>query len=280
MNHPIFSIIIPTYNRAKLCLEAVQSVLGQTCESWELIIVDDGSTDDTKEVLKETKDSRFQYVRQENTGPSAARNKGARLARGKYLAFLDSDDLWLPEKLATQKEFFLQNPSFRICQTEEIWMRKGKRIYPKKKHKKEAGHIFERALELCLVSPSAVAMEKELFWSVGGFDENLPAAEDYDLWLRILCKHPIGLVKEPLVIKRAGEWNQLSFTTEAIDRYRIKALLKILQSGILDREQYSLALTEVKKKSAIFIMGCEKRGKIQEAAVLREQILSLEHSKN
>lgn len=260
----LFTVIIPTWNRAELCREAISSVLKQTFSSFELIIVDDGSSDHTSDMVKSFDSPVIRYIRQENRGPSSARNHGARIAEGKYLAFLDSDDLWLPDKLNTQSEFFQDHPDLLICQTEEIWIQKGKRIYPGEKHKKTPGYIFHRAVELCLVSPSAVAIERDLFFSVNGFDENLPAAEDYDLWLRLLWKHPIGLIEEPLVIKRAGNWDQLSFTTEAIDQYRILSLRNILKSGVLKPDQRRIAWDALNKKCKIYLQGCEKRGRWDE----------------
>ena len=268
----LFSVIIPTYNRASLVSEAIRSVFHQSLQDYELIVVDDGSTDGSGEMLKDLFSDRIHYIYQENRGPAAARNHGAREAKGQYLAFLDSDDLWRPQKLEKQKEFFASHTDYHICQTEEIWLRNGKRVFPKQRHKKLGGFIFHRAVELCLVSPSAVAIDRELFWSVGGFDESLPAAEDYDLWLRLLCRHPIGLIEQPLVVKRAGSWDQLSFTTEAIDRYRIKALSKILESGSLTEEQTRAAQKALQKKADIYIAGCLKRGKTEEVKRIKKMM--------
>ncbi len=265
-----FSVIIPTYNRLALLAEAIESVLNQTYRDFELIVVDDGSTDETSEMIRSVAPRDFKYLRQEHLGVSAARNNGARAAKGNYLAFLDSDDLWFPEKLEKQADFFSEHPDSQVCHTGEIWIRNGRRIYPKKKHQKSGGFIFNRAVELCIVSPSSIAIKKEIFSSVGGFDKKLPAAEDYDLWLRLLSRYPIGFIKEPLVVKRAGDWQQLSTATEAIDRYRIKALCKILESGELTPEQSELARQALKKKCNIYIKGCEKRGKRAEANHFRK----------
>lgn len=273
---PFFSVVIPTFNRSRIVGEAIESVLGQTYYDFELFVVDDASKDDTCTVIKQFKDERLNLIRRERMGgPSAARNQGVSLSSGRYVAFLDSDDLWLPEKLEVQKEYFLENPDMKVCQTEEIWMRNGKRIHPRAKHKKEGGFFFERAVELCLVSPSAVAMDRNFFLETGGFDETLPAAEDYDLWLRILCQNPIGLIKDPLVIKRAGNWEQLSFTTTGIDRYRIRALAGIMQSGRVDKNQYKAAWKAMKEKVEIYVSGCEKRGKHDEARRFEELFSTL-----
>jgi glycosyltransferase involved in cell wall biosynthesis len=273
ISNPLFSIVIPTHNRSHLVCEAIESALSQTLTDFELIIVDDASMDDTMERLCEFNDGRIKVIsRKSQGGPSTARNEGAQTATGKWLAFLDSDDLWLPGKLQAQADYFKSNPQILICQTEETWIRNDCEVKPQKKHRKEGGFIFPRALKLCLVSPSAVALERNLFIDSGGFDEELPAAEDFDLWLRLLHNRPIGLVEESLVIKRAGEWSQLSFTTQAIDRYRIRAIEKILESDELSKENFELARKELKIKCEIYIIGCNKRGRVEEAEHYRELI--------
>ena len=263
MSLPLVSVIIPTYNRSSLVLEAVDSVLKQTFRDFELIVVDDGSSDGTAEALNLYKD-RFVYRLQDNRGVSAARNQGIRMARGQWIAFLDSDDLWLPEKLETQIHFFSQNPEALICQTEEIWIRNGRRLNPLKKHQKFSGDIFGPSLRLCLVSPSAVMIKKDLFERVGYFDEALTACEDYDLWLRISAQFPIFLIDQPLVVKRGGHPDQLSRSTPALDRFRIQALIKILNSGRLTVSQCDLAFKELETKCHIYGQGCLKRGRIEE----------------
>jgi len=263
MSFPLVSVIIPTYNRSSLVSEAVDSVLKQTFTDFELIVIDDGSTDKTAEGLDPSK-GRLVYCFQNNRGVSAARNQGLRLARGQWIAFLDSDDLWLPEKLETQIRFFSQSPEALICQTEEIWIRNGRRVNPRKKHQKFSGDIFAPSLRLCLVSPSAVMIKKEVFEQVGLFDEGLPVCEDYDLWLRISAHFPIFLIDQPLIIKRGGHPDQLSRTTPSLDRFRIQALVKILNSGRLTGLQYDLAFKELGNKCRIYGQGCLKRGRIEE----------------
>jgi glycosyltransferase involved in cell wall biosynthesis len=266
MSPPLVSVIIPTYNRSSFVLEAVDSVFKQTFEDFELIIVDDGSTDGTEKALTSYQ-GRFIYHFQGNRGVSAARNRGIQTACGKWIAFLDDDDLWLPEKLETQIRFFSQNPEASICQTEEIWIRNGRRVNPRKKHQKYSGDIFAPSLLLCLVSPSAVMIKRELFEQVGCFDETLPACEDYDLWLRISAQFPIFLIDRPLVIKCGGHPDQLSRTTPALDRFRIQSLVKILGSGRLSAGQYDLAYQELKTKCRIYGQGCLKRGKAEEGNI-------------
>lgn len=263
MPSPLVSVIIPTYNRSSLVLEAVESVFKQTYVNFELIVVDDGSIDGTAEALNPYK-GRFVYISQDNRGVSTARNRGLQIARGEWIAFLDSDDFWLPVKLETQIRFFSQNPEALICQTEEIWIRNGRRLNPLKKHQKFSGDIFAPSLRLCLVSPSAVMIKRDLFERVGCFDEALPACEDYDLWLRISAQFPIFLIDQPLVVKRGGHPDQLSRTTPALDRFRIQALVKILNSERLTVSQYDLAYKELETKCRIYGQGCLKRGRIEE----------------
>ncbi len=257
------SVIIPTYNRGWIIKEAIDSVLAQDYTEFELIVVDDGSTDHTSDVLDSYKNV-IKVFSQKNKGVSAARNRGIAEASGQFIAFLDSDDLWLSQKLSVQIEFFNQTPDVLICQTEEVWIRNGLRVNPKKRHKKPSGMIFKPSLELCLVSPSAVMIQRSLFDRVGEFDETLPACEDYDLWLRISCGFPIHLIDTPLIIKRGGHDDQLS-SMAGLDKFRIKAIEKIIKSGLLSDDQHRAAVKTLKKKCDIYTAGCRKRGRIDEA---------------
>ncbi|ROR03221.1 glycosyltransferase family 2 protein [Desulfosoma caldarium] len=273
----LVSVIIPTRNRAAMVRQAVESVLAQKDASLEVIVVDDGSTDDTAHVLT-AYSARIQVIRREHSGGvSAARNAGIVASRGEWIAFLDSDDMWLPQKVSAQLEYFRTYTGMRICQTEEIWIHRGRRRNPKKYHTKPSGWCFERLLERCLVSPSAVMMHRSLLEEVGLFDESLPACEDYDMWLRIGCRYPIGLVPRALVVKRGGHDDQLSATIPALDRYRLKAMAKLLHSAPLTPMQRDQTLKVLKRKASIYAGGCLKRGKQDEAVRvltwLRETLL-------
>ena len=261
--NPLISVIIPTYNRGWIIKEAIESVLAQDFKDFELIVVDDGSTDNTFDILGSYK-KEIHLIRQENQGVSAARNAGVAMASGHFIAFLDSDDLWLPKKLSRQVEFFHSNPNAVICQTEEIWLRNQVRVNPKKRHKKPSGMIFEPSLSLCLVSPSAVMIEQSLFDEVGGFDETLPACEDYDLWLRISCRYPVCLIDTPLIIKRGGHDDQLS-ASSGLDKYRIQAIRNIIESDLLSASQRQAAIRTLKEKCGIYAAGCRKRSRVDEA---------------
>ncbi len=261
--NPLVSVIIPTYNRGWIIEKTIDSVLAQDYTEFELIVVDDGSTDHTSDVL-DSYGNVIKVLSQKNKGVSAARNRGIAEASGKFIAFLDSDDLWLSQKLSVQIEFFNETPDALICQTEEVWIRNGLRVNPKKRHKKPSGMIFKPSLELCLVSPSAVMIQRTLFDTVGGFDETLPACEDYDLWLRISCRFPIHLIDTPLIIKRGGHDDQLS-KGAGLDKFRIKAIEKIIKSGLLSDDQHRAAVKTLKKKCDIYAAGCRKRGREEEA---------------
>jgi glycosyltransferase involved in cell wall biosynthesis len=263
MEPSLVSVINPTYNRAQWLREAVDSVLAQEYKDFELIVVDDGSTDETTPLLQEYGGS-LRVLRQPNRGVSAARNAGIAEAAGNLIAFLDSDDIWLRKKLGCQVEFFKQHPEIMICQTEEIWVKNGRRVNPGKRHRKRGGMIFEPSLELCLVSPSAVMLRRELFDRVGLFDEGLPACEDYDLWLRASCRFPMGLIETPLIVKRGGHADQLS-RAPGLDQYRIESIAKLLSAGILTAVQRCAAVAVLKQKCKVFAGGCRKRGRVAEA---------------
>lgn len=260
---PRVSVVLPTYNRGWILEQAVESVLGQDYANLELIVVDDGSTDNTKGLLFSFGD-RITVIRQANRGVSAARNAGIRVSTGELIALLDADDTWLPGKVTAQVVFFSTHPDARVCQTEEIWIRNGVRVNPGKRHRKEAGMIFERSLALCLVSPSAVMMRRSLLDEVGLFDETLPACEDYDLWLRIAWKHPIHLIDQPLIVKRGGHDDQLSRMPE-LDKYRIQSITRLLNRDVLSADQDKAARAMLTTKCAIYAKGCRKRGRIAEA---------------
>ena len=261
--NPLVSVIIPTYNRGWILKEAINSVLAQDFTDFELIVVDDGSTDNTQDILSSYKED-IVVLMQDNKGVSSARNRGIVSASGQFIAFLDSDDLWLSQKLSTQVDFFKANPDALIYQTEEKWIRNGIRVNPKKRHKKLTGDIFEPSLYLCLVSTSAVMIKHSLFEKTGMFDESLPACEDYDMWLRISCRYPVYLIDTPLIIKRGGHDDQLS-RSSGLDRHRIQSLKKIIESNLLTDKQAMAAVNVLKEKCDIYANGCLKRGRKDKA---------------
>jgi glycosyltransferase involved in cell wall biosynthesis len=262
---PVYACIIPTFNRPAWTVEAVESVLAQTLGDFECIVVDDGSTDDTADRIVAVGDPRVRLVRQPHRGVAAARNHGVAMSSSPWLAFLDSDDRWLPRKMERQMAFVAANTALRISQTDELWIRRGVRVNPMKKHRKSGGDLFARSLELCVISPSAVLVARSLFDEIGGFDEDFPVCEDYDLWLRITCREVVGFLPEPLVVKRGGHDDQLSRSAPVMDHYRIRAIDKILRSGQLNETQQHAAVDELARKCKIVALGCRKHGKNREA---------------
>lgn len=263
----LVSAVIPVYNRPRLVARAVGSVLAQDWPELELIVVDDGSTDRTPEVLADLageSGGRMRVLTQENRGVGAARNAGIYKARGELFAFLDSDDEWLPRKISRQVAFLMQL-GLEICQTQEIWMRGGRRVNAPQRHVKPSGRFFAQALGQCLVSPSCTMFTRRFLGEVGCFDETLPACEDYDLWLRALTRFDIGLLDEELTVRHGGRSDQLSTLFTGLDLFRVRSLAKLLASGRLTPEQGALARREMEARAQVYVAGCVKRGRLHEA---------------
>ena len=265
------SVIIPTFNRKKTLGRAIQSVFNQSLWPFEVLIIDDGSNDGTKEWVKENfQDIKFIY--QNNRGVSSARNKGIKYASGDWIAFLDSDDEWLPNKLYEQVKAIELNPEINFFHTNEIWIRNGVRVNQMKKHKKYGGYIFEKCLDICRVSPSSSLIKKEIFDDIGMFDESLRVCEDYDLWLRIASKYPVVFLDTPLIYKYGGHGDQLSKVNDGIESYRIQSLEKIIKSSVLSNEQEFIAVNTLVQKMKIYAKGLEKRNKLTESQEIKKNI--------
>ncbi len=258
---PFFSVIIPTYNRYELTKKSIESVLEQNYRDFELILIDDGSTDNTS-FLEEEYHGKITYIRQDNSGVSSARNRGILSSNGEYITFLDSDDRWQPHKLKEHYAFIKENSGTKIHQTDETWIRKGLRVNPKIKHRKREGDIFIDSLELCLISPSAVCIKKDIFHQYGLFDTLMPACEDYDLWLRITSGEKTGLIEKNLVIKFGGHQDQLSKKYPVMDRFRVYSILKLIANQKIKEEYLNAAKETVIKKCKIIRAGAKKRGNI------------------
>ncbi|WP_034643873.1 glycosyltransferase family 2 protein [Desulfovibrio inopinatus] len=270
-DQPAVSVVIPTYNRSRCVGNAIRSVLQQTFQDVECIVVDDGSTDNTMEILTAFDDVRLRVTTQPNAGVSAARNTGIALARADIIALLDSDDVWLPEKMERQLQF-MHEYGYAICQTQEIWVRHGVRVNPMNKHAKPHGHFFEKALTMCLVSPSTVAFTRQFWCECGPFDETLLACEDYDLWLRALLDYPVGLLDEALAIKYGGHEDQLSRKIIGLDLYRIYSLIALLGHPRLVGERRTAVIRVLTKKRDVYVKGCLKRDKPEEACRIAEKV--------
>ncbi len=240
---PRVSVILPSYNRSQSVGLAVESVLKQSFRDFELCVVDDGS---------------------ENAGVSHARNCGIRSTDSEWIAFLDSDDVWHPQKLEKQIDATSERPEHLLHFTDEIWNRNGKRINPKLRHQKREGWIFQPSLELCLMAPSTVMLKRELLEQCGLFDEELPVCEDYDLWLRITAHHQVSFLNEALMTRSGGHADQLSRKYWGMDRFRVQSLKKILANVPLRKEDEMATRRVLKKKCEILLNGFRKRGKTEE----------------
>jgi len=260
-NDPLVSVIVPTFNRAHLLGRALDSIKKQTFKSFEVLVVDDGSFDYTAKLVRESYPE-FKLLKIKNSGVSAARNVGIHESRGKYIALLDSDDEWLPEKLEKQISLFKQS-HFRWVHSNERWIRNGTRVNQKKIHKKSGGDIFLRSLHLCLVSPSAVILEKSLLLEVGCFDESFTVCEDFDLWLRILTYCPIGFLEDELILKYGGHEDQLSAKYKAMDEYRVRCYRKLLLEYNLSEVRREEVIKAAIKKCDILINGYKKHGHLE-----------------
>ena len=264
---PQVTVILPTWNRAKWLKSSIESVLSQTFQDFELIVVDDASTDSTVEIIESYSGKIRTIILPENLGVSVARNTAIVQSDSKWIAFLDSDDFWHAKKLEKQINQTRLCPEYQIHFTDEIWIRNGIRVNPKYKHRKREGWIFKSSLALCLMAPSTVMLHRELLERHGMFDDSLPVCEDYDLWLRLTAYHPVALLDEKLMIRHGGHSDQLSRKLWGIDRFRVQSLQKILSQENLRSGDRTAAIRMLKKKCEILIKGFRNRGNMKEIRV-------------
>ena len=264
------SVIIPTYNRASFLERAISSVLRQSHPCSEILVIDDGSEDDTRKCVSGISDRSqtvIRYLYQENLGPAAARNRGIREAEFPYIAFLDSDDHWKKNKLKIQFKRMRETPQAMISHTKERWLRRGEHLNQKKKHIPRNGDIFKHCLQLCAVGMSTVMVQKELFRETGLFNETLRCCEDYDLWLRTSSRHPFLLIDTALTIKEGGRDDQVSYQYRVgMDKLRITAILDLIQDQALTSIQLVHALEELQRKSLVYGNGCLKHKQRKEGS--------------
>ncbi len=251
------AVVIPTHNRASVLGRALDSVFNQSSPADQCLVVDDGSTDDTEQVVRAYPGATC--LRQDHRGVSAARNLGVRRATHDWVAFLDSDDCWMPDKLERQREALDGTPHV-LCHTDEIWIRRGARVNPKRKHRKRGGWIYRHCLPLCAISPSTAIVRRDVLEAAGGFDESLPACEDYDLWLRLCAHHPVLFIDRPLATRYGGHEDQLSARHWGMDRFRVAALEKMLAAPGLGAGDRRETLAMLVAKLRVLVGGARRRG--------------------
>lgn len=268
------AVVIPVRDRVQLLGRALDSVLAQLRSPDEIVVVDDGSVDGSADLVKRDYPG-VKLLVQAPAGVSAARNRGIASSSSDWLAFLDSDDAWHPDKLQRQLTALSDRPSMKICHCDEIWLRNGRRVNPMRKHERYGGWVFERCLPLCCISPSTALVHRDVFDSVGVFDETLPACEDYDLWLRVSARFPVLYLDDKLATRWGGHADQLSARYPAMDRFRVKALEKVLLPGTLQPRWRRAAAAEARRRLGILAAGSERRGRVQEACALRARAAEL-----
>lgn len=225
---PLVSVIIPVYNAERYIGRAIKSALSQTYRDIEIIVVDDGSTDRTAEIIQSFKDPRIRCIYQQNKGLGSARNAGIRESRGKYITNLDADDEYLPEKVAKQVEFFERNPEYKAvyCNTLQFYSDAPDRLF-KKRGPHPSGDIFPDLLHSSVINPNTVMLAKEVYEKIGMVDERRDSPEDWELWLRIAgAGYKFGYVDSALV---KVEMRKDSKTTPEVNLQAKKYLLEIFE---------------------------------------------------
>ena len=258
----LISVIIPTLNRANLLERALRSVVNQTFPPDEIIVVDNGSTDDTKNMIKDNFQN-IKYYFLSDKGVSKARNLGIKNSNCEWVSFLDSDDEWHRKKLEKQINFIKYNSKCKFVHSNEVWLRNGIHLNQLKKHKKKGGNIFKNCLKMCCISPSSVILKKNIFYDYGFFDESFQVCEDYEMWLRISAKEEICFLEDKLLIKHGGHKDQLSKKFWGMDRFRVYAIEKNLLNNNFSEYQNGLAKFFLLQKLEVIINGAKKRNNIE-----------------
>lgn len=271
------SVVIPTFNRANWLARSVTSVLKQSHPVREIIVIDDGSTDNTQEVVASLiqlnkSSTKIIYYFRENSGVSKSRNFGIERASHDWIAFLDSDDEWYKKKMELQWRHIQENPECKIVHGNEKWYRDGLFVNQKKRHRKSGGRIYERCLELCLISPSAVMLHKDVFTRVGHFREDFPVCEDYDLWLKITAEFDIGFVEEAILRKNGGHEDQLSQRYAAMDHWRVLSMLNMLEHPSLNEKEIEETKLMIERKTKVLAQGYRRRNKLKELSEIQQRL--------
>jgi len=269
---PCVSVVIPVYNRCEPLSRALRSLQQQSFKDFEILVVDDHSTVNLRPYLEQFS---VRYMKTVGKGVSAARNTGIHASSSEFIAFLDSDDEWLPLKLEKQMEYFSLNQQHSIVHTNEIWFREGKVVKQNSRQQKFGGRLFSRCTEQCLIAPSSTLIRRALLNQVGLFDESFPVCEDFDLWLRISATEEIGFLSEPLVIKHGGHEDQLSRQYHSMDLWRVRALAKHMTNQNLNREERLALYSNLRKKCEILLKGFEKHKNFIDQAEILQHLDSL-----
>ena len=265
------TVIIPTYNRYKFLKRAVSSVVSQTYKAKEIIVVDDGSIDNTSQIIQDFPN--IKYIFQKNSGVSSARNLGIKNASHRWIAFLDSDDEWHECKLGEQIAFHKENGDVLMSYTDEEWIRDGISVKIPKKFRKQGLDVWSENLSFCNIAPSSVLLDRNIFESVGVFDESLEVCEDYDLWLRILMRYEIAFVNKKLIKKYAGHEDQLSFKYWGMDRFRVVTLEKLLNiENTVEECKHQAINEELLKKYILLLKGAIKHKRDEDIKDYEEKI--------
>lgn len=246
------SVIIPVFNRVYSLKDAIESIFCQSYLDYEIIVVDDCSK---KEVQKSLTPyfNRIIYLRNEkNMGVSFSRNLGIKHSNGEFIAFLDSDDLWLNFKLSLQLREMGKKYAM-VCHTNEFWFKKNRFVNQGYKHKRYGGFILDRILDICRISPSSILIHKSVFEKSGLFDESMRVCEDYDLWLRIALYYEILYLDVNTVVKRSITDDQLSLNTPFMEQMRLDALRRFYDNFYKNIPEYSKIEIEkeIKRKEKI-----------------------------
>lgn len=250
------SVIITTCNRPHWLQRALNSVRSQTTLPHEIIVINDGADHATRCYLNAQTDITIKHGQQR--GISAARNLGLHIASGDWVAFLDDDDAWQPHKLKQQIIAIKQHPYHLWCHTGEAWYRGNRRVKQPRYLKSGGGWIYNRCLTRCAVSPSSVMIDRAWLTDIGGFDERLPACEDYALWLRLSQRQPIVYIDAPLTLKYADHGPQLSRQYRAMDAWRVFALLHMLWHEALSEAEWRDTRMMLKQKLHLLKKGAQK----------------------
>jgi glycosyltransferase involved in cell wall biosynthesis len=241
---PKVSIVIPTYNRAQYLVRAIRSVLDQSFQDFEIVVVDDASTDDTLQTVESFRDPRIRYLRHDiNRKEAGSRNTGVQNSQGEYIAFLDDDDAWLPQKLALQADL-LDKSSVKVgvvyCSFLKIDAESGKMLGLWTAEKR--GNVWRSLSEKNWIGiPSTVVVRRECFDTLGLFDEGVEFGLDYDMWVRISTVYEFEFVKEPLVLRRVNH-TRLSVNYELVLKGAESKLRKYADYFLLNRQYYSRRL--------------------------------------